>query len=212
MDVTLLVFFARCGQNWYLILKEKKLRKSIRICDIFNLPESMLDQKTKWDIQHQEDLALPDDIILMSPQYQSSLTGVLIQQISNFWFGVGKEYGYDEIDILSYDSRAKNIWKGFIVKRSFPGLQEYLEAPWNYIQNHVSMYMCAFFWGEYPVFIRLSKGIWSKKMFRATALWVLEYNLKTTILFSNVTSPASLFPGRISNSMLLPFIPSTDRI
>lgn len=34
MDVTLLVFFAKYGQNWYLILKEKKIRKSVSICDI----------------------------------------------------------------------------------------------------------------------------------------------------------------------------------
>lgn len=74
------------------------------------------------------------------------------------------------------------------------------------------MYMCVFFWGEYLVFIRFLKGIWFKKMFRVIVLWVLEYNLKIIIFFSNVISFVSLFLGRISNSMLLFFIFFIDRI
>lgn len=57
--VTLSVFFARCGQNWYPILKKKKRRKPIRTCDVTSVYQNpWWNRRKKNERVSKEDLAI----------------------------------------------------------------------------------------------------------------------------------------------------------
>lgn len=66
-----------------------------------------------------------------------------------------------------------------------------------YIKLRFYAQVCIFLRRVFIAFIRLSQGNQPPRpqLFRTTALWVLEYNLKITIFFSDVTSFASFFHG-----------------
>lgn len=140
---------------------------------------------------------------------------MFIPQITNFWFCTRKGYEYDETDTLSYDCIAKIIWTSLIARYLLSGVSGIPEIPMK-LYTKLCLYLFIFLASVFKAFIIFSKGIEyplsPKKMSRITALWVLEYNLKTTILFSDVTSSASLVSCRIINTMPFPLKSSTDRI
>ena len=134
MDVTLLVFFARCGQNWYLILKEEKIRKSIRICwYIFSLPESMLEQETEWNTQ----------------QYETLFWGILNTSLPWLWcllhkslisaLVIEKVFGCDKTRHSQLQLRKKDIWTGFGVRGSSPGASA---IPGDAMKLYIKLFLC----------------------------------------------------------------------
>lgn len=139
---------------------------------------------------------------------------MLIPQITNFWFCAEKGYEYDETDTLSYDCIAKIIWTNLIARCLLSGASGIPEVP---MKLYTKLSLFAHFSGKcIHSFHYIFKGYQippvPKETSRTTALWNLEYNLKTTILFSDVTSSASLFSRRIINSMPFPLTSFTDRI
>lgn len=145
MDVTLLVFFARCGQNWYLILKEKKVRQSIRICDtplVYLNPwgnrrknEALIIKRESSNMRHFDNSSIP-----VFTHYGVYSTNILF--LVWYWKSV---WIWKKQDILSYDCITKNIWTALTVRSSL--------HTWRcYEIVYATTFLCTivhFFWEEY---------------------------------------------------------------